>query len=159
MPPRRQEQESTDRRCRKDEARTGPVCPVGKPDAVLVIGLFRKLPPHPSRACGTPSPPRGRGLWSHNFHARKRALGLAAPSPDGGPPLAGKPYAVLVIGLCGGLTESLPEGRIVAFTECLSTRRGTVPHVIPDSHLSAQDPSPGSLHSSPSPPEGARAVI
>ena len=30
-----------------------------------------------------------------------------------------KPDAVLVIGLCGGLTASLPEGRIVAYTDCL----------------------------------------
>ncbi len=33
----------------------------------------------------------------------------------------GKPDAVLVIGLCGGLTPSLPEGRVVAYTECQST--------------------------------------
>ena len=33
----------------------------------------------------------------------------------------GKPDAILVIGLCGGLTPSLPEGRIVAYTDCLST--------------------------------------
>ena len=32
-----------------------------------------------------------------------------------------KPDAVLVIGLCGGLTESLPEGRVVAYTSCKST--------------------------------------
>jgi len=32
-------------------------CPLTRPDRV-----------------GTPSPPRGRGLWSHNFHARKRVL-------------------------------------------------------------------------------------
>ena len=32
-----------------------------------------------------------------------------------------KPDAVLVIGLCGGLTESLPEGRVVAYTACKST--------------------------------------
>src|SRR2546426_8550415 len=31
------------------------------------------------------------------------------------------PDAVLVIGLCGGLTASMAEGRIVAYTECLST--------------------------------------
>ena len=44
------------------------------------------------------------------------ALGLTSemsPSP--------KPDAVLVIGLCGGLTASLPEGRIVAYADCLST--------------------------------------
>ena len=33
---------------------------------------------------------------------------------------ARKPDAVLIIGLCGGLTAS-PEGRIVAYTACLST--------------------------------------
>ena len=33
---------------------------------------------------------------------------------------AAKPEAVLAIGLCGGLTASLSEGRIVAYTTCLS---------------------------------------
>src|SRR5690349_1351200 len=32
-----------------------------------------------------------------------------------------RPDAVLVIGLCGGLSRSLPEGRIVVYTHCLST--------------------------------------
>ena len=32
-----------------------------------------------------------------------------------------RPDAVLIIGLCGGLTPSLPEGRIVSYTECQST--------------------------------------
>src|SRR5262249_21743242 len=32
-----------------------------------------------------------------------------------------KPDAVLSIGLCGGLSRSLSEGRIVAYTDCLST--------------------------------------
>ena len=32
-----------------------------------------------------------------------------------------KPDVVLVIGLCGGLTESLPEGRLVSYTTCRST--------------------------------------
>ena len=44
------------------------------------------------------------------------ALGLT--SQASAPP---KPDAVLVIGLCGGLSASLPEGRIVAYTDCLST--------------------------------------
>ena len=35
-------------------------------------------------------------------------------------PLAETPDAVLVIGLCGGLTESLAEDRIVAYKGCLS---------------------------------------
>src|SRR5438093_3649785 len=34
------------------------------------------------------------------------------------------PDAVLSIGLCGGLTASLPEGRIVGYTECRSTQAG-----------------------------------
>src|SRR5262245_48779605 len=34
-----------------------------------------------------------------------------------------KPDAALVIGLCGGLTNSLPENRIVAYTECRSVER------------------------------------
>lgn len=38
-----------------------------------------------------------------------------------------KPDAVLVIGLCGGLTASLPEGRIVAYTDCLSTEAAKPP--------------------------------
>jgi len=44
------------------------------------------------------------------------ALGLTSQAPT-----FPMPDAVLVIGLCGGLTESLPEGRIVAYTDCLST--------------------------------------
>ncbi|MBI4460847.1 MAG: hypothetical protein HY648_12420 [Acidobacteria bacterium] len=35
--------------------------------------------------------------------------------------------AVLVIGLCGGLTASLPEGRIVVYTDCLSTEGAKPP--------------------------------
>lgn len=34
---------------------------------------------------------------------------------------AAKPEAILVTGLCGGLTESLSEGRFVAYTNCLPT--------------------------------------
>src|SRR6516162_2500634 len=34
------------------------------------------------------------------------------------------PDAVLSIGLCGGLTSSLPEGRIVDYAECRSTQAG-----------------------------------
>jgi nucleoside phosphorylase len=46
----------------------------------------------------------------------EQALGLRT-EPSGTP----KPDAVLVIGLCGGLTESLSEGRVVAYTACKST--------------------------------------
>jgi len=38
-----------------------------------------------------------------------------------------KPDAVLVIGLCGGLSRSLSERRIVAYTECLSTEAARPP--------------------------------
>ena len=35
-----------------------------------------------------------------------------------------KPDAVLVVGLCGGLKESLPGSRLVLYTGCLSTANG-----------------------------------
>jgi len=35
-----------------------------------------------------------------------------------------KPDAVLVIGLCGGLTQSLPQSRVVLYTNCLSCAGG-----------------------------------
>ena len=54
-------------------------------------------------------------------------LGLAAPGERASPPLVGKPDAMLVIGLCGGLTESLREQRIVAYTDCLSTGPNKAP--------------------------------
>ena len=38
-----------------------------------------------------------------------------------------KPDAVVVVGLCGGLTPSLAEGTIVAYTECLSSEPGKPP--------------------------------
>jgi nucleoside phosphorylase len=38
-----------------------------------------------------------------------------------------KPHAVVVIGLCGGLTTSLSEGTIVTYKECLSTEAGSSP--------------------------------
>jgi nucleoside phosphorylase len=39
-------------------------------------------------------------------------------------PASPKPNAAVVIGLCGGLTASLPEGRIVAYTACRSQEDG-----------------------------------
>ncbi len=62
----------------------------------------------------------GMGLGNAEAKA-DAALGLAAPGAGRRPPLAEKPDAVLVIGLCGGLTETLPEQRIVAYAECVST--------------------------------------
>jgi nucleoside phosphorylase len=57
------------------------------------------------------------GMGPRNAKSKAEAA-LRSPvgMPDGN-----KPDAVLVIGLCGGLTASLPEGRIVAYTECRST--------------------------------------
>ena len=34
---------------------------------------------------------------------------------------ADRPDVAVIIGLCGGLAESLPEGRLVTYTDCLST--------------------------------------
>jgi nucleoside phosphorylase len=68
------------------------------------------------------------GMGTRNAEAKAgTALGLAGPGGDGGPPLGGNPDAVLVIGLCGGLTHSLREQQIVAYTECLSTGPNKAP--------------------------------
>jgi len=68
------------------------------------------------------------GMGTRNAEAEAdAAMGLATPGAGGSVPLAGKPDAVLVIGLCGGLTDSLPEQRIVAYTECLSTGPNKAP--------------------------------
>jgi nucleoside phosphorylase len=68
------------------------------------------------------------GMGTRNAEAKAgTALGLAGSGGDGGPPLGGKPEAVLVIGLCGGLTQSLREQQIVAYTECLSTSPNKAP--------------------------------
>lgn len=52
-------------------------------------------------------------------NARTKADG--AFGTDREPSINRKPDAILVIGLCGGLTEGLPENRIVAYAQCLST--------------------------------------
>jgi nucleoside phosphorylase len=44
----------------------------------------------------------------------------AALSAGGARPTIERPDAILVIGLCGGLTEAMREDQIVAYTECLS---------------------------------------
>jgi hypothetical protein len=62
------------------------------------------------------------GMGTRNAEARAdAAFGLAAPDAGGSLPVAEKPDAVLVIGLCGGLAENLSEDRIVAYRECVST--------------------------------------
>ncbi|MGH9406703.1 MAG: hypothetical protein ACRD3D_12820 [Terriglobia bacterium] len=48
------------------------------------------------------------------------ALGLTSSGADGVRQATLKRDAVLVIGLCGGLTEAMREERIVVYTECLS---------------------------------------
>jgi hypothetical protein len=68
------------------------------------------------------------GMGTRNAEAKAdSALGLAASGTGSAPPLAEKPDAVLVIGLCGGLTESLREQHIVAYTECLPTGPNKAP--------------------------------
>ena len=68
------------------------------------------------------------GMGTRNAEAKADAvLGLAAPVGGASSPLAEKPDAVSVIGLCGGLTESLREQQIVAYTECLSTGANKAP--------------------------------
>lgn len=49
------------------------------------------------------------------------ALGLASHQSGSSPAAGPKPDAVLVIGLCGALTDSLSQNGIVAYTDCLST--------------------------------------
>ena len=55
------------------------------------------------------------GMGPANARRKAEAVLNAAVSP-GSP----KPNAAVVIGLCGGLISSLPEGRIVAYTACRS---------------------------------------
>ena len=62
--------------------------------------------------------------------ARKRAAEILFDSPQR--PTAGdrsseKPDAVIVIGLCGGLTDSLPETTIVTYSSCVSETSGGIP--------------------------------
>ena len=62
--------------------------------------------------------------------ARERAAEILSDSPQR--PTAGdhnseKPDAVIVIGLCGGLTDSLPEMTIVTYSSCVSETSGGIP--------------------------------
>lgn len=62
------------------------------------------------------------GMGPKNARAKAReTLGFASFPNEPHSSLGRKPDAVLVIGLCGGLTGSLTEKRIVAYTDCLST--------------------------------------
>jgi len=55
------------------------------------------------------------------------ALGLASGDAPGRSRLAGKPDAILVIGLCGGLSKNLPIQRIVVYKECLTASSNKAP--------------------------------
>jgi len=62
------------------------------------------------------------GMGPKNARARAReALGLASRHTGSSLPFGRRPDAVLVIGLCGGLTTSFTENKIVAYTDCLTT--------------------------------------
>ena len=56
------------------------------------------------------------GMGPGNARSKAEVALRLRTEPSGTP----KPDAVLVIGLCGGLTESLSEGRVVAYTACKS---------------------------------------
>jgi Phosphorylase superfamily len=61
------------------------------------------------------------GMGMRNAKANAEGvLGLTGVGDAGEPPADEKPEAILVIGLCGGLTEAMHEDRIVAYTDCLS---------------------------------------
>jgi nucleoside phosphorylase len=53
------------------------------------------------------------------LNAKNKAMATLVAGAEGS--VVNTPDAVLVIGLCGGLTESVPEGRLVAYTACKST--------------------------------------
>ena len=62
------------------------------------------------------------GMGPKGTHAKAaEALGFTSPQSGSTAPSGRRPDAVLVIGLCGGLTESLTQNGIVAYTDCLST--------------------------------------
>jgi nucleoside phosphorylase len=54
-------------------------------------------------------------------------LGLASGDAHGKSRLPGKPDAILVIGLCGGLSKNLPIQRIVVYKECLTASINKAP--------------------------------
>ncbi len=57
----------------------------------------------------------------------EEALGLASPQTSANPQLGRRPDAILIIGLCGALTNSLTQNRIVAHSDCLSTDSAQLP--------------------------------
>jgi len=62
--------------------------------------------------------------------AGKRAAEIICHDPHGRTPEdpeRRRPDAVIVIGLCGGLTDSLPEMTIVTYSACVSVMNGGIP--------------------------------
>src|SRR5215813_3615482 len=53
------------------------------------------------------------------LNAKNKAMATLVSGAQGS--VVSTPDAVLIIGLCGGLTESLPEGGLVVYTACRST--------------------------------------
>jgi nucleoside phosphorylase len=117
--------------------------------SLVYVFVASKMEAQPILALCTPSGPAGpkttavivdrgenrfaviiTGMGMANAKAKAiAALGLASAGSSGGPPTAQKPDAVLAVGLCGGLTQALPEQRIVAYTECLSAEPNRAPPV------------------------------
>lgn len=56
-----------------------------------------------------------------------KTLANDAPSESSDQSRRQKPDAVIVVGFCGGLTDSLPETTIVTYSGCLSTVNGGIP--------------------------------
>jgi len=68
------------------------------------------------------------GMGPKNARAKAReALGLESAQTGSSLPFGRRPNAVLVIGLCGGLTASFTENKIVAYTDCLTTEPSKPP--------------------------------
>lgn len=81
-----------------------------------------------SRARGTINQSENRcavmitGMGRRNAAAKASAVMRSlSPCSGGNAPASQKPDAVIVIGVCGGLTEAVPRGRVVVYGECLST--------------------------------------
>jgi nucleoside phosphorylase len=68
------------------------------------------------------------GMGPKNARSKAReAFGLGSAQTGSSLPFGRRPNAVLVIGLCGGLTNSFTENKIVAYTDCLSTEPSKPP--------------------------------
>ncbi|TAM79574.1 MAG: hypothetical protein EPN47_17375 [Acidobacteria bacterium] len=61
------------------------------------------------------------GMGPKKAQAKATETLAIASHPSPSIPSGRRPDAILIIGLCGGLTSSLSENKIVAYTDCLST--------------------------------------